>query len=161
MNLPHLGVLSSEPVRAGVLPLGGAGLGEASACGKRPSTQPALGPTLAGGRQLPHVRWRAGERVRKTRAPQCVGGPWHSRCFHRTVYSLFLASAVALSSSSLSLPLHLAELLSTKATSPGSLPWLLWALHTQGGPSPQEAMSPVHPLSSFPRLWAGVASFAS
>lgn len=44
MNLPRLLVLGSEPVRAGVLPLGGAGLREASAYGKRPSAQPAGGP---------------------------------------------------------------------------------------------------------------------
>lgn len=116
MNRPHLGVRGSEPVRTGVLPLGGAELGEASACGKRLSAQPALGPTLAAG----DMRWRAGEHMRKTTVPQWEwGGPWHSRCFPHTLYSLFLASAVALSSSSLSLPLHLAELLSIKATSSG------------------------------------------
>lgn len=54
LNLPHLGVLGSEPVRSGALSPGGPGLGGGvrSACGKGPSPQLAWGPTPTGQQPL-------------------------------------------------------------------------------------------------------------
>lgn len=66
------------------VPAGWAGLEEASACEKGPSTHSALVPTLA---SSPHeMEGRgAGE---KDRGPSVEGGPcpsWHSPCFHHTL----------------------------------------------------------------------------
>lgn len=159
MNRPHLGVFGSEPVRTGMLPLSGAELGEASACGKRLSAQPAPGPTLA----AEDMRWRAGEYMRKMRVPQWEwGGPWHSHCFHHTVYTpCFWLLQLPYPQAPYPCLFTWLNCSAQRPPPPGSLPWLLWALHNHCGPSSQDAMIPVHPLSSFPRLWAGVASFAS